>query len=51
MGREYVKADRLTYDAIAPEYLRYVDADPGLTQEQKDRRHRTVDTWNLRIAK
>ena len=42
-------AARASHDAICPEYLRYVDADPALTQEQRDRRHLTVDLWRQAI--
>lgn len=45
----YVKADRATYDAIVPDYINYVQADNGLTQEQKDRRMRLVWSWQKRI--
>jgi len=47
--KEYAAADQATYDAIAPEYTAYVQADPKLTQEQKDRRLRTLQTWKVRI--
>jgi len=47
----YIKADKATFDAIAPEYQKYVDADPNLDQGQKDRRRRTLETWKLRIEK
>jgi hypothetical protein len=46
---DYVAADRATYEAVAPEYARYVDADPGLDTEQKARRARTVAAWEARI--
>jgi hypothetical protein len=46
----WVKADRATKDAIAPEYLEYVDKDDALDQAGKDRRHRTVQTWETRLA-
>jgi len=49
-SQSYVIADRATYTAIAPEYVRYVRADPNLTDEQKQRREDTVDTWNRRIT-
>ena len=51
MNEEYVKADQATFDAIAPEYLKYVGVDQALSQEQRDRRVRTVSTWRLRIDK
>jgi hypothetical protein len=43
------RADRATYDAVAPEYAAYVAADPKLTAEQRDRRNRTVEMWKLRL--
>lgn len=46
----FVGASRAAHDAIAPEYLRYVDADPALTQEQRDRRRATVARWAEAIA-
>lgn len=47
--RAYIAADRATYDAVAPEYRTYVDSDSTLTPEQRDRRHRTLDTWDIRL--
>jgi len=41
--------ERLTYQAVAPEYIRYVDADPALAQDAKERRRLTVETWRLRV--
>lgn len=46
-----VTAQRKEHDAVAPEYLRYVDADSTLTAEQKQSRHDTVGAWALRIRK
>lgn len=43
-------AERATYDAVAPEYLEYVEADPGLDEAAKQNRRSTVKTWNDRIA-
>lgn len=45
----YTIADRETYNAIAPDFKGYVIADPLLTQEQKDLRLLTVETWRKRI--
>jgi len=45
----FVQASRATYDAIAPEYLGYVTADPVLSQEAKDRRALTVRLWDAAI--
>lgn len=46
---KYVMADRLTYQAVSPEYMDYVEGDPTLTDEQRDRRRRTVYSWDARI--
>lgn len=46
---DYVAADRATFEAIVPRYREYVEADPGLDAEEKKRRNRTVDTWDLRL--
>lgn len=45
----YVTADRATFDAIAPEYRAYVDADPELSLEKKTRRRGTIDSWDARL--
>ena len=45
----YVAADRATFDAITPEYARYVETDDALSIDQKARRQRTVQTWRLRL--
>lgn len=44
-------ADRATYHAIAPEYLQYVESDPKLTEQQRARRARTIETWRLRVER
>ena len=49
ISKEYVAADKATYDAIAPEYLKYVGTDATLDAEQKARRERTIKSWKLRI--
>jgi hypothetical protein len=45
----FVRGERATYHAIAPEYLNYVADDAALGDEQKARRQRTVQTWDLSI--
>ena len=45
----FVLAARDTLNAVAPEYLRYVDSDPALSQEQRDRRHRTIGRFEEAI--
>lgn len=45
----YVAADKATYEAIAPEYGRYIEHDVGLTDEQKARRKATLLSWQARL--
>ena len=45
----YVAADRATFQAVAPEYAAYVDADPALAEDERARRGRTIETWRLRV--
>ena len=45
----YVQADQLTYDAIAPSYRAYVQADEKLDAPSKASRMRLLETWKLRI--
>jgi len=45
----YVTADRETFNAVAPEYRAYVEADANLSDVQKERRYRTIDTWQSRV--
>ncbi len=47
--KEYVKADKATFDAVAPEYKSYVLSDGNLDSEAKARRLRTVELWRVRI--
>lgn len=46
-----VMAQRAEQTAITVDWLRYVDADPALTQAQKDSRHDTAAAQDLRIRK
>ena len=46
---DYTAADRATYEVIAPAFLKYVQDDSSLDDEQKKRRERTVATWRLRL--
>ncbi len=50
LQKAYVKADRQTYEAIAPEYLRYVRADKSLSDAQKRRREAKVRSWDARTS-
>jgi hypothetical protein len=42
--------DRATFAAVAPEYLAYVRGDEGLSEEQRERRERTVVLWGMRVG-
>lgn len=46
---DYVAADRATFDAVAPEYARYVANDTTLTAEQITRRMDTIQSWEARL--
>lgn len=39
-----------TYNAVAPEYRAYVEADASLTAEQKQSRFDTITTWRIRVG-
>lgn len=45
------EADRATFDAIAPEYLSYVNGDQNLTDAQKARRRETVRSWEAKVRR
>lgn len=47
----YVDADRATYEAVAPEYLKYIEADATLNAMQKQIRRDNVAAWRVRIDK
>lgn len=49
LDQKYVAADKLTHEAIAPEYRRYVERDAGLDAAQKKRRLKTLEAWAARI--
>lgn len=49
IAKEYVGADRATFEAIAPEYLEYVKADESLDEDAKKLREANVDSWEYRI--
>lgn len=44
-----VQAQRAEYQAITIDWLRYVDADAHLTEEQRERRRRSAQAQDLRI--
>jgi hypothetical protein len=46
---DYTKADRATFDAVAPAYEAYLDGDTTLDKDAKKRGKRTITTWRLRL--
>lgn len=46
----YVEADRLTFEAIAPEYSSLV-SEAGMTEDQVERRLRLIRSWEARIVR
>lgn len=49
IAKEYVSADRATYNAIEPEYRKYVEADESLGDAAKALRYATLDSWKYRL--
>jgi hypothetical protein len=45
----YIKADRSTYEKVAPDYLKYVADDPALKEREKADRKLVVDLWRVRL--
>lgn len=48
-SQTYVSADRATHDAVAPAHRAYLQADASLSEEDRARRLRTLDAWELRL--
>jgi hypothetical protein len=46
----YVIADQATLAAIGDDYIKYINADPTLTPQEKAFRIATVTTWRNRVA-
>lgn len=46
----FVKAERATFTAIAPEYMRYVLADPALSNADKQLRVANLMLWDVGLA-
>jgi len=42
---DWIRASENTYDAVAPEYLKYVEADPNMSKEDKELRKGTIAAW------
>jgi len=47
----WIKANEATYQAVVPEFMDYVNADPKLDKDQKRRRKITCDAWWRDIQK
>ncbi len=45
----YVAADRATFDALAPDYIHYVTQDQSLNDDSRNRKLRTIATWQARL--
>jgi len=41
----FLAAEEATYDAIAPAHIAYVASDASLSDEQRERRYRTIRGW------
>lgn len=50
IDKAYVAADRVTYEAIGPEYTGYVNRDPDLREWEKSLRVSNVESWEDRIT-
>lgn len=48
-AEKYVEGDVQTYKAVADEYLKYVEQDRKLDDDQKFSRRLMIATWRLRI--
>lgn len=49
VDRNYREADAATFDAVAGEYLEYVEEDDKLTADQKQTRLDTILSWKARL--
>ena len=49
--KSHLEFDQKVYAEFGVEHMKYVDADPNLTQEQKDRRRRSLEVWKMVIEK
>lgn len=49
IARDYVDADELTLNAISPEYRRYVENDPTMSEDDKNLRYANLDSWAYRV--
>ena len=49
VAHAYLAADRATFEAIAPEYERYLKADEHIDAAGKAARMRTIMSWKMRL--
>ena len=47
----YVEADRRMHDVVAPEWLRYVEEDPAMSEAQVERRRALDRAWEARLRR
>lgn len=46
---DYVAADKANFEDVGEDYLRYVEADQTLTEEQRQAKRDSVALWRMRI--
>lgn len=51
LQEEYVKADRETFEFVAPDYMVYVAADQSLDPTQREAKQLVVDSWRMRLER
>lgn len=49
VAQAYVDADRLTFNAIAPHYQQYLEADTEIGDAHRAARLRLLKSWKMRI--
>jgi hypothetical protein len=45
----YIEADRNTFEAIAPEHRKYLEADESLSDTSRALRLAALDSWEMRL--
>ena len=46
--KTYVKADRQTFNAVTPDYIKWLD-ESSLEKDKKERRYRLIESWKKRL--
>jgi len=49
VSNAYLEADKMTYEAIAPDYRTYVEDDANLDEAAKAARIRLLNSWKMRL--